>query len=160
MATQPTNFLDKDFTHLKESKIILLSTLWNKDINDALVSGAEEVLAAYPQIQITKKEVPGCVEIGYALQKLTQKEATSKNTVIIAFGCVIRGGTPHFDYVCENVNNSVAHLNMQQNIPIIFGVLTLENEEQAWERLGGIHGHKGKEAAQTALCMLEFNQNL
>lgn len=160
MATQPDNFLDKDFTQLKQSNVLIVSTLWNKEINDALVSGAEEILSKYPQISVNKKEVPGCVELGYALKQISLKESGASNTVLIAFGCVIRGGTPHFDYVCENVNNSVANLNIQQNIPIVFGVLTLENEEQAWERLGGIHGHKGKEAAQTALSMLEFNQNL
>lgn len=160
MATQPNNFLDKDFSQLQKSNVIIVSTSWNKEINNALIVGAEEVLSKYSQITIRKKEVPGCVELGYALKQISLKEVDASRTVLIAFGCVIRGGTPHFDYVCENVNNSIASLNIQQNIPIIFGVLTLENEAQAWERLGGIHGHKGKEAAQTALAMLDFKQNL
>jgi len=160
MATQPNNFLDKDFSHLRESNIIIVFTSWNKEINDALISGAEEILSAYSLITIQKKEVPGCVELGFALQQITNKDLKVIPTAIIAFGCVIRGGTPHFDYVCENVNHSVAELNIRQDIPIVFGVLTLENEEQAWERLGGVHGHKGKEAAQTALAMLAFKQNL
>lgn len=166
MASQPENFLVKDFSELPDCNVMMVSTAWNKEINDALVSGAEEVLAQYPQIKISKTEVPGCVELGFALRQfcrteyLNDKGWSEKTTVLIAFGCVIRGGTPHFDYVCENVNNSITALNTTQNVPIIFGVLTLENEAQAWERLGGVHGHKGKEAAQTALAMLDFQQKI
>ncbi len=157
MATQPKDFLEKSYAHLGEKEIVLVSTTWNKEINKALLKGAEDILKQYPQITINRVEVPGSVELGYAI-----KQHALKNNVdaYIAFGCVIRGGTPHFDYVCQAANSSIAQLNLELDCPVIFGVLTLENEEQAWERLGGIHGHKGQEAAQTALAMMEFKQNL
>jgi 6,7-dimethyl-8-ribityllumazine synthase len=157
MAIQPTDFLDKDYSHLNEKKVTIVSTTWNKEINEALVKGAVEILGRYNQINIEYLEVPGSVELAYAIKQHSLKHKTD---AYIAFGCVIRGGTPHFDYVCEAANNSIAQLNLSLNAPVIFGVLTLENEAQAWERLGGTHGHKGKEAAQTALAMMEFKQNL
>lgn len=157
MATQSNNFLDKDFSHLKSAELVIFYTSWNKDINQALVDGAKEVLSSYKQFAVKTIEVPGAVELGYAIKQFDVKNQAD---AYIAFGCVIRGGTPHFDYVCEAANNSIAQLNLELASPVVFGVLTLENEAQAWERLGGIHGHKGKEAAQTALAMIEFKQNL
>jgi len=78
---------------------------------------------------------------------------------IIAFGAVIRGGTPHFEYICKAVTEGLTQLNLTLNIPVIFGVLTLDNEAQAWERLGGPHGHKGEEAAITALKMIKNSRS-
>ena len=69
-------------------------------------------------------------------------------------GCIIKGDTPHFEYVCNAVTNGVGLLNIQLPVPIIFGVLTVNTQEQADERTGGIHGHKGEEAAATALKMI------
>lgn len=157
MATQAPNFLDKDYSQVDKSTVVVISTTWHKKINDALVQGAQEILATNPDIIIEHLEVPGAVEIGYAVNQHYQKH---KADAYITFGCVIRGGTPHFDYVCESVNMAVTQLNISLDSPVIFGVLTLENEAQAWERLGGEHGHKGKEAAQTALAMLDFKQKL
>jgi len=74
-------------------------------------------------------------------------------------GCVIRGGTPHFDYVCKAVTEGVLQLNLTLDVPTIFGVLTVDNEEQARERIGGIHGHKGEEAAITAIKMILLTQS-
>jgi 6,7-dimethyl-8-ribityllumazine synthase len=71
---------------------------------------------------------------------------------------VIRGGTPHFDYVCKAVTDGVTQLNLSLPIPTIFGVLTVDNEEQAKERIGGIHGHKGEEAAVTAVKMISMTR--
>ncbi len=158
MATQPINFLEKNVEHLDDATVVIVSTQWNKEINTALIEGALEILKAYEQIKIEFIEVPGCVELGYAIKQFS----SSHNSVdaFIAFGCVIRGGTPHFDYVCRSVTDSVTQLNLELESPVIFGVLTLESEQQAWERLGGVHGHKGKEAAETALAMIDFKQNL
>ena len=157
MATQPTNFLDKDFSHLEKANVVIISTLWNHAINEKLVAGANEILKSYSQLEVEHLQVPGAVELGYAVKQHYDKH---KADVYIAFGCVIRGGTPHFDYVCESANNAITQLNLELDSPVVFGVLTLENEKQAWERLGGEHGHKGKETAQTALAMLDFKQNL
>ena len=87
-------------------------------------------------------------------------KTTNPPEAIIAFGAVIRGGTPHFEYVCKAVTEGITQLNVTLDIPVIFGVLTLDNEQQAWERLGGVHGHKGEEAAITALKMIQLNRNL
>ncbi len=157
MATQPQDFLEKDFSHLGEKKVIIFSTTWNQEINTELVNGAIEIFGKYPNLQIEQLVVPGSVELGYAIKQHALKHTAD---AYIAFGCVIRGGTPHFDYVCQAANDSIARLNLELESPVVFGVLTLENEAQAWERLGGSHGHKGKEAAQTALAMMEFKQNL
>ena len=67
---------------------------------------------------------------------------------------MIRGGTPHFEYVCQSVTNGIVHLNLHLPVPVIFGVLTVNDEKQAMERIGGKHGHKGEEAALTALKMI------
>ena len=72
----------------------------------------------------------------------------------IALGCVLRGDTPHFDYVCKAVTDGVVQLNLALTVPTIYGVLTVDNEQQATERIGGKHGHKGEEAAITALKMI------
>ena len=69
-------------------------------------------------------------------------------------GCVIKGDTPHFEYVCSSITQGITQLNLQLPVPVIFGVLTVNNDQQALERLGGIHGHKGKEAAATAIKMI------
>jgi 6,7-dimethyl-8-ribityllumazine synthase len=73
---------------------------------------------------------------------------------------VIRGGTPHFEYVCQSVTSGITQLNLSLPVPVIFGVLTVDNMEQARERIGGQHGHKGEEAAITALKMILTNQQL
>ena len=157
MATQPNNFLENDYAHLGEGTVTIISTTWNKEINQELIKGAEEVLKPFSQLRIEHLVVPGCVELGYAIK---QHSLVRKTTAYIGFGCVIRGGTPHFEYVCQAATDSVTRLNLELESPVIFGVLTLETEMQAWERLGGVHGHKGKEAAQTALAMMALKQNL
>jgi len=108
-----------------------------------------------------KIAVPGCFELPFTCKQLWQ-HAEKKGELpeaIIAFGAVIRGGTPHFDYVCKAVTEGILQLNLTLPVPVIFGVLTLDNEEQAWERLGGAHGHKGEEAAITALKMIWNTRN-
>jgi 6,7-dimethyl-8-ribityllumazine synthase len=76
--------------------------------------------------------------------------------VFIALGCVIKGDTPHFEYVCQSVTQGITQLNTSLPVPVIFGVLTVNTQEQADERLGGIHGHKGKEAAIAAIKMIQM----
>ena len=121
----------------------------------AKAKGATTIFQQFPQIQITHYTVPGCVELNYALKKITTTQSVD---AAIAFGAVIRGGTPHFDYVCQSVTQGITQLNTEGTVPIIFGVLTLDNEAQAWERLGGTHGHKGEEAAIAALKMIQYKR--
>ena len=79
---------------------------------------------------------------------------------MIVFGCVVRGDTPHFDYVCQSVTQGVTALNADCDTPVIFGLLTVENEQQAFERIGGPHGHKGREAAEAAIHMIDFARSI
>lgn len=157
MATQLPEFLNQDFTAMPEAGIAVFYTRWNSEINKALIEGAKQIFDQYHQLNVQYIEIPGCVELTYAIHQHYNKYASD---VYIAFGCVIRGGTPHFDYVCDSVTQGITELNIIQDAAVIFGVLTLENETQAWERLGGQHGHKGKEAALTALQMLLFRRSL
>jgi 6,7-dimethyl-8-ribityllumazine synthase len=102
--------------------------------------------------------VPGAIEIPFAIQQAWTRTKTP--SAFIALGCVVRGGTPHFEYVCQSVTLGITQLNITLPVPVIFGVLTVDNDEQARERIGGKHGHKGEEAAITAIKMIALNQHL
>jgi 6,7-dimethyl-8-ribityllumazine synthase len=107
--------------------------------------------------------VPGAVERPFAIKSYWDHSKGKKKKrpdAFIALGCVIRGGTPHFEYVCQAITEGVGQLNLLLPVPTIFGVLTVDNEEQAKERIGGAHGHKGQEAAATAIKMISFTQTL
>ena len=101
--------------------------------------------------------MPGAVELTYAASKLID---SGLYDAIVVLGCVIRGGTPHFDYVCQSVTQGITHLNSECDIPTIFGVLTVDTEQDALDRAGGSLGNKGAEAAQTALLMYDFDQKV
>jgi 6,7-dimethyl-8-ribityllumazine synthase len=141
---------------LKLAKVAIVYTEWNDKIVRELRNGCESMLHRLGADIIEQVAVPGCFEIPFACRELWHhyQNKMEQPEAIIAFGVVIRGGTPHFDYVCKAVTEGVLQLNMILPVPVIFGVLTLDNEEQAWERLGGPHGHKGEEAALTALKMI------
>jgi 6,7-dimethyl-8-ribityllumazine synthase len=101
---------------------------------------------------------PGAVEIPFAIKNYWESTGKKhKPDAFIALGCVIKGDTPHFDYVCKMVADGVLQLNLLLPVPSIFGVLTVNTEEQAMERIGGKHGHKGEEAALTALKMITLS---
>ena len=138
--------------------IVIVKTEWNAPIIDALEEGVLNVLNAVNANTITILVVPGAVEIPFAIK--SHDRGIGDADAYIALGCVIKGGTPHFEYVCQSVTDGITLLNNQLKAPVIFGVLTLNNEAEAWERLGGIHGHKGEEAAITALKMIAINKQL
>ena len=103
--------------------------------------------------------VPGAVEIPFAIQSYWQQvKKKKKPNAFIALACVIRGDTPHFDYVCRAVTDGVLQLNLSLPVPTIFGVLTVDNEQQALDRIGGTQGHKGKEAAISAIKMISLHR--
>lgn len=143
--------------HLSLSKVAIVHTEWNDKIVRELINGFEGIFHKFNGDIIAKVPVPGCFELPFACRQLWHKyeNKPEKPEAIVAFGAVIRGGTPHFDYVCRAVTDGILQLNLTLPIPVIFGVLTLDNEAQAWERLGGVHGHKGEEAAITALKMIK-----
>ena len=142
---------------LKDALIILVKTEWNAALVDELEAGCKRILELY-NIRMKTLAVPGAVEIPFAVKQVY--EHNKKVSAFIALGCIVRGGTPHFDYVCKSVTDGVTALNLSLPVPVIFGVLTVDNEEQAQERIGGVHGHKGEEAAITALKMILLNNQL
>ncbi len=145
---------------LKLLRVAIVHTEWNEKIVRELVNGCESIIHKFTGEIIENLAVPGCFELPFACKQLWErhKNSNEKPEAIIAFGAVIRGGTPHFDYVCKAVTEGILQLNLTLPIPVIFGVLTLDNEDQAWERLGGTHGHKGEEAAVTALKMIRIGR--
>lgn len=143
--------------NLKDALVVLVKTEWNANIADELENGCRRVLQQY-NAQVKTLVVPGAVEIGFAIKQCW--EASIRPLAFVALGAVIRGETPHFDYVCQAVTNCITQLNLSIDAPVIFGVLTVNNASQAQERLGGEHGHKGEEAALTAIKMIALQQQL
>ena len=134
--------------------VVIVKTEWNASILDQLASGATKVLQE-AGVSVDTITVPGAFEIPFAIKNYWESgESAQRPLAFIALGCVIRGDTPHFDYVCQAVTEGVLQLNLLLPVPTIFGVLTVDNETQALERLGGRHGHKGEEAALTAVKMI------
>ena len=144
--------------NIKDAFVVLVKTEWNAAIVDELERGCIDVLQKH-QVPFTTLVVPGAVELPFAVQYYWH-QATKKPTAFITLGCVIRGDTPHFDYVCQSVTQGVTQLNVTLPVPTIFGVLTVNTTEQAHERMGGAHGHKGEEAAITALKMMQLQQQI
>ena len=150
-----SNLFDKGMPDRKDAFIVIVKTEWNAAIVDELENGCLSKLQQYNVKKIITVTVPGCFEIPFAIKNYWQQTGTEKPQAFVALGCVIRGDTPHFDYVCQAVTEGVLQLNLMLPVPTIFGVLTVNNEEQAKERIGGSHGHKGEEAAVTALKMIK-----
>jgi len=146
----------------KNASVVIIRTAWNATIVDELEKGAKRVLEEYGIRKIKSYTVPGAIELPFAVKHYWESKSGSKrNTAaFIVLGCVIRGGTPHFEYVCKAVTDGVGALNLQLPVPVIFGVLTVDNEMQATERIGGQHGHKGEEAALSALQMIAFMESI
>jgi 6,7-dimethyl-8-ribityllumazine synthase len=147
----------EDIRHLKDVLVVLVKTEWNALIVDELESGCLKVFGQY-NIQTRTIIVPGAIEIPFAIQQYAANH--SAISAFIALGCVVRGGTPHFEYVCQSVTQGITQLNLSLPVPVIFGVLTVDTIEQAKERTGGAHGHKGEEAAITAIKMMILNKQL
>ena len=157
MALPGSNLLhiDKGTRQVAGAFIVLVKTEWNNAIVDQLEKGCIEVLQKNKIRKIITITVPGAVEIPFGIKSFWDNTDKKKRPdAFIALGCVIRGGTPHFDYVCKAVTDGVVQLNLSLPVPTIFGVLTVDNESQALDRTGGSHGHKGQEAATTAIKMI------
>ena len=128
---------------------------WNKEITDALLNGAVTTLEKYGTLpeNIHVKTVPGSLELIYGAQQMTKNDGFD---AVIILGSVIRGETPHFDYICQGVTYGIARLNANQNIPVIYGLLTTNDLDQAKHRCGGKYGNKGSECAIDAIKMAKF----
>lgn len=141
--------------------VVLVRTEWNAAIVDELEKGCIEELRRHNVRKILTVTVPGAVEIPFAIRRYWDAAKKKKRPdAFIALGTVIRGDTPHFDYVCHAVTEGVLQLNLSLPVPVLFGVLTVDKEEQARERIGGLHGHKGEEAALGALKMIALNRSI
>ena len=133
---------------------------WNPGITHALRDGAIEVFrqAGVGEDSLLIEDVPGTVELvnaaGLAVRQMRDLDA------VIIIVCVIRGETPHFDYVCDIVSEGTARLNAKGETPVIFGVLTVNNEQEALDRAGGSLGNKGAEAAVAAIKMANLHSKL
>ncbi|WP_022819832.1 6,7-dimethyl-8-ribityllumazine synthase [Fusobacterium russii] len=136
-------------------KVAIVAARFNEFITSKLIGGAEDILKRHEveEKDISLVWVPGAFEIPLAAKKLA---ASNKYDVIITLGAVIKGSTPHFDYVCAEVSKGVAHVALDSEIPVIFGVLTTNSIEEAIERAGTKAGNKGADAAMTAIEMVNL----
>jgi 6,7-dimethyl-8-ribityllumazine synthase len=132
--------------------VAVVRTQWNERITTLLADGAITTLTE-AGADVEEFVVPGAIELTYAAQRVIDSE---RFDAVIVIGCVIKGDTPHFDYVCQSVTQGITSLNADGPVPVIFGVLTVLDEQQALDRCGGPAGHKGIEAAQTAMEMVRF----
>ena len=146
----------------KDACIVIVNTEWNAEIVNKLLDGCVKKLQHFGMNNYKIVSVPGAFEIPFAVKSFWDRYQNKfeKPQVFIALGCVMRGDTPHFDYVCKAVTDGVLHLNLILPVPTIFGVLTVDNQQQADERTGGAHGNKGAEAAVSALKMMALWQSI
>ncbi|HEY4291160.1 MAG TPA: 6,7-dimethyl-8-ribityllumazine synthase [Puia sp.] len=140
--------------------VVIVRTEWNDAIVGALEKGCRAELEK-SGLRYQVITVPGAFEIPFCIRAYwdVHKYKDDRPNAFIALGCVLRGDTPHFDYVCTAVTEGVLQLNMTLPIPTIFGILTVDNQQQADERIGGKHGHKGEEAAVTAIKMIALQRS-
>ncbi len=155
MATANKNLSEYDKNTIpsaKDFRFGIVVSEWNDKITEGLFSGAEKALLdcdALPE-NIIRWNVPGSFELIYGAKRMID---TQKVDVVIVIGCVIQGETKHFDFVCEGVTQGIKDLNIKTDVPVIFCLLTDNNEQQSIDRSGGIHGNKGTEAAIAAIKM-------
>jgi 6,7-dimethyl-8-ribityllumazine synthase len=150
--------VEGDFKPTK-AKFVLLVSRWNSFVVESLKDGAMDALRRHgvADAQITLVYAPGAFELPLVAQKLA---GSKKYDAIIALGAVIRGGTPHFEYVAGECVKGLAQVSLNAGLPITFGVLTVDSIEQAIERSGTKAGNKGAEAALTALEMVSLLEQL
>jgi 6,7-dimethyl-8-ribityllumazine synthase len=146
----------------KDACVVIVRTEWNAKVVDELEKGCISKLNEAGITNAIVLNVPGAFEIPFAVKKYWElhKYKDDRPLAFIALGCVLRGDTPHFEYVCRGVTDGVMQLNLSLPVPVIFGVLTVDNQQQADDRIGGRHGHKGEEAAITAIKMISFVHSL
>lgn len=159
MATKNlSQYLPDDIPSAKGMKIGIIVSEWNNDITFPMREGAVDTLKEHGinVDDIILRYVPGSFELTAGAQMMaghTYVEA------IICIGCVIQGETPHFEYISQGVTMGLTQISIDFEIPVIFGVLTTNNKEQALERAGGKHGNKGVEAAVTAIKMVALKRD-
>lgn len=163
MSSSLKNLSDNELiTKIPDAKAMrfgIVVSEWNHEITMALKDGAYNTLVkngALPE-DILVSFVPGSYELTLGAQLQLE---TNLVDAVICLGCVIQGETRHFDFICDAVAHGITNLNIKYNKPVIFGVLTPDNQQQAIDRAGGKHGNKGDEAAATAIKMLALKQKI
>ena len=160
MATANKNLSNYDKSKIPSAKNFrfgILVSEWNEHITEGLYNGVVEALTDCGALHsnIIRWNVPGSFELVYGAKKMIE---TQKPDVVITIGSVIKGETQHFDFVCDGVTQGIKDLNVLSDIPVIFCVLTDNNEQQSVDRSGGILGNKGTEAAIAAIKMAFLRQ--
>ena len=160
MATAFKNLSDYDpetVPSAKGMRFAIVVSEWNREITFALMEGARNTLIKHgaSSHHIKLDFVPGSFELTAGARMVA---VAGTFDAVICIGCVIRGETPHFDYICQGVTHGITQLNVNYDIPFVFGVLTTENQQQAIDRAGGKYGNKGDEAAITAIKMVALRQ--
>jgi len=160
MATSLKNLSDynpETVPSAKEMRFAIVVSEWNTDVTFALLQGTHDTLIKHGanQNHIKVDFVPGSFELTAGARMAVE---TGTFDAVICLGCVIKGETPHFDYICQGVTAGITQLNVKYDIPFIFGVLTTEDLQQALDRAGGKSGNKGDEAAVTAIKMVALRR--
>ncbi len=158
MATAYQNLSSYDFRNVPDAskmRVGIVVSEWNSNVTEKLLKGACDTLEKHGMLMdnISVFRVPGSFELTFGARQLVKQKNID---AVIILGCVVKGDTPHFDYVCKGVTEGITTLNVIQNIPVIFGLLTTDNMQQAEDRAGGKFGNKGDEAAITAIKMFDF----
>lgn len=161
MATANKNLSEYDkntIPNAKDLRFGIVVSEWNDKITEGLYSGAEAALLDCGALEsnLVRWNVPGSFELVYGAKKMIE---TQNVDVVIVIGCVIKGETMHFEFVCEGVTQGIKDLNVQTDVPVIFCLLTDNNEQQSIDRSGGAHGNKGTEAAIAAIKMADLRRN-
>lgn len=151
--------LKKNEIDWSKKRIAVIASKWNSFVTDEMLQGALDALKAKGVVDsnIFAFRCPGSFELPLACKKAIDKLRVDG---VVAIGAVIRGGTPHFEYVCDAVTQGIAELNLKTGIPVAFGVLTTDNVEQALERAGLERGNKGAEAAIAMCDMIQIEASL
>jgi 6,7-dimethyl-8-ribityllumazine synthase len=148
-------FSTEGLSDISHKTFAILVSEWNTEVTEALYTGAVNTLVAHgasPE-NLLRRNVPGSYELSLAAQWMAQRHDVD---AVICLGCVIQGETRHFDFICQAVAMGLTEVALKYNKPVIFGVLTPDNQQQALDRAGGRHGNKGDEAAMAAVKMLGF----
>lgn len=161
MATKNHNLSDYDINNVpsgKGMKIGIVVSEWNENITGALLRGAIDTLKinGVEESDIKVMTVPGSFELIYGAAQMVKTGVDG----VIAIGCVIRGDTPHDRYICQGTTQGLSHLNATQDVPVIYGLITTLDMQQAEDRAGGKMGNKGDECAVTVIKMIDFKRKI
>jgi 6,7-dimethyl-8-ribityllumazine synthase len=151
--------LDFSETQYQGGKVAIVHARFNQPIIDMMIEGVEQKFAELdvPKDNVTRFDVAGAYELPYATQQVAM---SGEYDAVIAIGVVIRGDTPHFDYVCAESSRGLMDVSIKHNLPVIFGILTVNTDEQAEERANPEKMNKGGEAAATAIEMINLTRKL